>query len=74
MKVKKHQSEFQICHRASGIIQLVCEHGVGHPIKIPNERIKSQWVHGCEGCCSKPEFLLEKEKYLRILSRKEAKK
>lgn len=44
--------------RASGLVEDICEHGIGHPNKEwleehdPNDKFK--WsVHGCDGCCSK---------------------
>jgi hypothetical protein len=47
--------------RASGLIELACPHGVGHP--DPNSITQmDQWgppgskgswgVHGCDGCCT----------------------
>ena len=38
-------------------IERVCEHGVGHPVRMTrplrvNEK-KWVWVHGCDGCCAK---------------------
>lgn len=41
--------------------ELLCEHGVGH----------EKGVHGCDGCCSKPEF--EKE-WNSLQQEKEGKK
>jgi len=40
--------------RASGIIERVCEHGVGHPIDHldgPEALPRSWGIHGCDGCC-----------------------
>ncbi len=48
--------------RASGLLEWVCSHGVGHPdgnvVKELNKRYKSTaWgVHGCDGCCSRDDF------------------
>ena len=49
-ELKKDESEFLT--RSSGIIEWICEHGVGHPVEVP-DNIKS-WglIHGCDGCCS----------------------
>jgi hypothetical protein len=44
-----------IQQRADGRVEWVCEHGVGHTIKVP-EQFKNQdawWIHGCDGCCVK---------------------
>ncbi len=44
---------------ARGLIEAICEHGVGHPIpESIGERQatthQSGWaVHGCDGCCRK---------------------
>jgi hypothetical protein len=42
--------------RLSGLLEDVCEHGVGHPnaqwLK-DNPRQAHMAVHGCDGCCSK---------------------
>ena len=43
--------------RASGLVEDICVHGVGHPNKEwlegndPDGK-KSWAVHGCDGCCS----------------------
>lgn len=50
--------------RASGLIEWVCEHGVGHPDERSAEKIakslghsKDTWLtHGCDGCCSREDF------------------
>jgi len=43
--------------RASGLVEDICVHGVGHPNKEWLEENdpdgKKSWaVHGCDGCCS----------------------
>jgi hypothetical protein len=38
--------------REEGRIEYICEHGVGH----------GNHVHGCDGCCSRPDFPLNKKK------------
>ena len=56
MKAKKEIEEFIrlnpetrddqfVVREFSGIVEWICEHGVGHPI--------TGGVHGCCGCCSK---------------------
>lgn len=45
----------------SGIIEEVCEHGIGHPTKESAKKlakkmghsIKVWMTHGCDGCCKK---------------------
>ena len=42
--------------RGSGLIEDICEHGIGHPNKEwleendPDDTMKFS-VHGCDGCC-----------------------
>jgi len=42
---------------ARGLIEAICEHGVGHPIPESVEHMKrvtkqETWaIHGCDGCC-----------------------
>ena len=71
-RVDKSKSNYQLIRRASGVIELGCPHGVGHPIKIPvgdhSGELSSWWSHGCDGCCGKSLFLIEKEKVLALLS------
>ena len=55
---------FQEVERASGLIETVCEHGVGHPTYESAKKVAEKhghdintWlIHGCDGCCSKPGF------------------
>lgn len=41
--------------RASGLLEAVCPHGVGHPAKRECQHPSRQdvvWgIHGCDGCC-----------------------
>jgi len=45
--------------RETGLVEDICEHGVGHPNKgcmdyIDALNLGDWWgVHGCDGCCSK---------------------
>lgn len=53
-----------VTRRVTGLLEWVCEHGVGHPdplcaravakaLKQPEE----VWqVHGCDGCCGRDDF------------------
>jgi len=49
--------------RASGLIEHICEHGVGHPAygSVDWMRINGMdgmGVHGCDGCCATQEWIL----------------
>lgn len=46
--------------RETGLLEDLCEHGVGHPNKqwLAERKITHPWqaywgTHGCDGCCSK---------------------
>ena len=41
-------------------MEVVCPHGVGHPVKSLSYNWDDSWmsVHGCDGCCSLAEFHL----------------
>ena len=62
--------------KMSGCVELFCEHGIGHPSKQLTEfyrkgqRFSSLWdthnsIHGCDGCCSDPEFKKAEEELLK---------
>ena len=58
MRYKKPDWAVQQIMRASGLIEDICKHGVGHPnsdFLARNPRYKKQGfsIHGCDGCCSK---------------------
>ena len=51
--------------RGTGLIEHVCEHGIGHPngasilrmTLLGPEGAKGSWdIHGCDGCCSRRDF------------------
>ena len=47
--------------RMSGLLEHVCEHGVGHPdMNSVKELAKAGYegfgVHGCDGCCKRKDF------------------
>jgi hypothetical protein len=51
--------------RETGLIELTCVHGIGHPAYAsadwmdktgPEESAGTWLVHGCDGCCSSPEW------------------
>ena len=49
--------------RETGLVELVCEHGVGHPAYGSVHWMKlnghdSMGVHGCDGCCKSTEWML----------------
>ena len=41
--------------REDGRIERLCSHGVGHPVGHIRGHIahRWEWIHGCDGCCSK---------------------
>ena len=42
--------------RETGLLEDICEHGVGHPNRdfLNKNDLPASWgVHGCDGCCSK---------------------
>ena len=45
----------KLFYRIDGRVEWICEHGIGHTMKVPSEHLddKSWWVHGCDGCCKK---------------------
>jgi len=49
-----------VIRRESGLVELVCEHGVGHPAYGSVDYLgdESYSIHGCCGCCSTPEWQL----------------
>ena len=43
--------------RETGLIEWVCEHGVGHPDMDSVHKMGNEWgIHGCDGCCSLEDF------------------
>ena len=50
--------------RGSGLLEWVCEHGVGHPdfesaklvAKSYGHPVGTWLVHGCDGCCNREDF------------------
>ena len=51
----------QTIRRETGLIEHVCEHGVGHPaigsvIWMELNGAQMMGVHGCDGCCGKDEW------------------
>lgn len=50
--------------RETGLVEHVCEHGVGHPAVASADYMAKKtndlsWdVHGCDGCCGDPEWKL----------------
>jgi hypothetical protein len=45
------------------IMERICKHGIGHPdpddlaFRLKNGMSDSKGIHGCDGCCSKPDPL-----------------
>lgn len=49
--------------RATGLVEHICEHGIGHPAYgsvdwLEKHGHKDMGVHGCDGCCQTPEWQL----------------
>lgn len=43
--------------RASGLLEHVCEHGVGHPDPASAATLGDGYsIHGCDGCCGRDDF------------------
>lgn len=43
--------------RASGLVEWICPHGVGHPDPASARAMGESWsIHGCDGCCSREDF------------------
>ncbi len=47
--------------RETGLIELVCAHGVGHPSEKLTRAAGRRWspvdsTHGCDGCCATQYF------------------
>lgn len=43
--------------RGSGLIEWVCEHGVGHPDSESVKKLGEPYgIHGCCGCCNRDDF------------------
>ena len=49
-------SKYSILKRGNGLVEIKCEHGIGHPAKSLTLPAYYYGVHGCDGCCSKSEF------------------
>lgn len=51
---------WRLQRRETGLLEAICEHGVGHPIPesakfMATANKQDEWVwtmHGCDGCCS----------------------
>ena len=59
MKMKYKMPEWAVDQevRSSGIVEDICEHGVGHPnaewlAKHDTDGKLGFGIHGCDGCCS----------------------
>lgn len=47
-----HMSEWRQHWRGDrGIMERICEHGIGHPDPDTRYRAGDSGVHGCDGCC-----------------------
>lgn len=59
-KYKKPKWATGLLRRETGLLEDICEHGVGHPnrdwlAKHDPEGKRMLGVHGCDGCCGKGE-------------------
>ncbi len=56
----------QAIRRASGLIEYICDCGVGHPHPDSVKNFKKYFpnrvptIHGCCGCCSSEDFFKER--------------
>lgn len=63
-KITRLGNKWVKAKRASGLIEWICEHGVGHPDIESAEKVASKrnhdvdvWLtHCCDGCCGKDDF------------------
>ncbi len=59
-EVAKKYKKGELCHRADGRLEWVCEHGIGHTVWYPKGfGSKAGPVHGCDGCCAKRNIAVE---------------
>jgi len=53
-----------LIRRDSGLMEFICQHGVGHPVASSAHYLSFLWqdkddnwsVHGCDGCCGREDF------------------
>jgi len=51
-----HMADWPQVWRADrGIMERICEHGVGHPDPDQIMKCEEDWIHGCDGCCQPSE-------------------
>lgn len=55
MKYTKPEWAVKQIVRENGLVEDICEHGVGHPNKeyMKQHKNQSHGIHGCCGCCAK---------------------
>lgn len=54
----------RLIRRETGLMEFICEHGVGHPPraswrfmdKVYGHKPGTWSVHGCDGCCRRDDF------------------
>jgi len=61
--MKKKTPWIETIRRENGLVEHICEHGIGHPAhgsvhwhKI--QGIDGMDIHGCDGCCNSTEWQL----------------
>lgn len=53
-KYKQPSWSKQLLYRENGVIEDICEHGVGHPNREWLDKVGFKHIngiHGCDGCC-----------------------
>lgn len=56
--------------RENGLIEIICDHGIGHPSKLLTHPKFYYGTHGCDGCCSKPEWVYKEQEFVNQPRRK----
>ena len=57
-KIQKKRNYPKYVRREDGRLEQTCKHGIGHTVRVPAEyqNDSAWWVHGCDGCCTRPDF------------------
>lgn len=61
--VAQFKKEWPTTVRETGLVEIICPHGIGHPSKLLMLDKGREWkdwmaVHGCDGCCGLAAFAL----------------
>lgn len=57
-RLNKPSEQFNV--RSDGRIEWMCEHGIGHPVFIPEKQKEYGTIHGCDGCCNGVPVIISK--------------